>query len=235
MRTLFLSHRGESDDAPENTLQAFQLAMDRDSDGIELDLRLTSDHKLICFHDADLKRITGYDLTVADSTFEQLLKYHDIPLFSDALDILLQHKHMQIELKGSPELLPFVREILDRTPERERFAISSFEQDTIAKAAEFFPDLPRLLLIDLRKEFGTFPDAASVISMLKPLQCSISFRADPAADRKFVRELSAAGLRVVCWGVNSDELGLAMAELGVNALTCNHAVALREKYYGSVK
>ena len=41
--TLFLSHRGESDDAPENTLSAFAIAMERDSDGIELDIRLTSD------------------------------------------------------------------------------------------------------------------------------------------------------------------------------------------------
>ena len=44
-KTLFLSHRGESDDAPENTLAAFALAMERDSDGIELDIRMTSDKK----------------------------------------------------------------------------------------------------------------------------------------------------------------------------------------------
>ena len=36
--TRFLSHRGESDDAPENTLAAYKLAMERDSDGIELDI-----------------------------------------------------------------------------------------------------------------------------------------------------------------------------------------------------
>ena len=37
MDPVFLSHRGESDDAPENTMQAYQLAMDRGSDGIELE------------------------------------------------------------------------------------------------------------------------------------------------------------------------------------------------------
>ena len=46
--TRFLSHRGESDDAPENTLSAYKLAMERDSDGIELDIRLTADGEAAC-------------------------------------------------------------------------------------------------------------------------------------------------------------------------------------------
>ena len=232
MSTLFLSHRGESDDAPENTLEAFQLAMERDSDGIDLDLRLTADRQVVCFHDATLERITGDKLAVAECSLEKLQQKHDIPLFAEALAVLGDGKQMQIELKGTPELLPYVKAVLDEFSGHQRFVISSFEKDTIASAAEYFPDLPRVLLIDLVAEFGRFPGADEVIVMLKPLHCGISFRADFAADREFVDVLKAAGLRVVCWGVNSDELGLAMANLGVDALTCNHAVALRQKYLG---
>lgn len=58
----------------------------------------------------------------------------------------------------------------------------------------------------------------------------MSFKADFRADRRFVEALRATGLRVVAWGVSSDELGLAMAESGVDAMTCNHAVALRRLY-----
>ena len=50
------------------------------------------------------------------------------------------------------------------------------------------------------------------------------------ADADLVNELRAAGLRVVGWGVFNDELGLHLARTGVDAMTCNHAVALREKY-----
>ena len=56
----------------------------------------------------------------------------------------------------------------------------------------------------------------------------VSFKADMQADKAFVDALREQGLRVVCWGVFTDELGLAMASAGVDALTCNHAVALRE-------
>ncbi|MBQ9804536.1 MAG: hypothetical protein IJW35_06805 [Lentisphaeria bacterium] len=230
MGTLFLSHRGESDDAPENTLEAFQLAMERDSDGIELDLRLTADKQVICFHDETLERIAQVPLAVADHPLAELLKYHDIPLFAEALALLGENKHLQIEMKGAPAILPFARQILDEFPGRNRFAISSFEKETIRQAADHFPDLPRVLLTDLRREFGRFPAPAEVVKLLAPLQCGISFKADFAADREFVQELHRAGLRVVCWGVSSDELGLAMAAAGVDALTCNHAVALRQKY-----
>ena len=231
MGTLFLSHRGESDDAPENTLEAFQLAVLRDSDGIELDLRLTADGQVVCFHDADLTRLAGVGLAVAETPLEELRKYWDIPLFAEALTVLGSGRHMQIELKGDPRIVPHASEVLALFPEQERFAISSFEPETIRHAAAAFPHLPRLLLCDLRKEFGRFPAAPEVIDFLAPYRCGISFKADLAADADFVSALHAAGLRVVCWGVGSDELGLAMAERGVDALTCNHAVALRKKFY----
>ena len=230
MRTLFLSHRGESDDAPENTLEAFQLAMLRESDGIELDLRLTADGQVVCFHDADLTRLAGVGLAVAETSLEELRKYWDIPLFAEALATLKPGRHMQIELKGDPKILPYASKILAPFPEQERFAISSFEAETIRQAAEYFPHLPRLLLCDLRKKFGCFPTASEVIDFLAPYRCGISFKADLAADADFVAALRAAGLRVVCWGVASNELGLAMAGRGVDALTCNHAVALRKKF-----
>lgn len=233
--TLFLSHRGESDDAPENTAEAFALAMARDSDGIELDVRMTSDKQVVCFHDATLERICGDKLAIAEATLDELQTKHEIPLLAEALALLNSGKHMQIELKGSPEQVPYVRSVLEKFPEWGRFAISSFEKETILAAAEYFPSLPRLLLCDLRAESGVFPEAGEVIEFLRPLECGISFKADNAADAAFVEQLHRAGLRVVCWGISSDELGLAMAHAGVDALTCNHAVALRRKYRESIK
>ena len=55
----WISHRGESIDAPENTAAAFRLAMDRDTDGMETDIHLTSDGVLVCCHDSDTKRTCG--------------------------------------------------------------------------------------------------------------------------------------------------------------------------------
>ena len=109
--------------------------------------------------------------------------------------------------------------------------LSAFEPENIAGAARAFPDLPRIWLTDLVQWFGRFPEAAAVAGQVKRIGgTGVSFLATEAATAGFVRQLHKAGLRVVCWGVNPDELGLRMAALGVDAMTSNHAVALRRKY-----
>ena len=50
---IWISHRGESFDAPENTVEAFQLALDRKTSGSECDIHLTADKKLVTCHDSD--------------------------------------------------------------------------------------------------------------------------------------------------------------------------------------
>ncbi|MBS1452368.1 MAG: hypothetical protein HP002_03195 [Lentisphaeria bacterium] len=230
--TRFLSHRGESDDAPENTLAAYKLAMERDSDGIELDIRLTADGEAACVHDETIERVSGVRLAVSDSTLAALRQYHPVPLLSEALAVLKPGKQMQIELKGPwPQLQP-VKAVLDRRGgDRKGLALSSFDEETIRAAADVFPELPRLLLTDLTRRFGRFPAPEQVVACLHSLRCTgISFLATAEADASFVEALHRAGMRVVCWGVRSDELGLAMARIGVDAMTCNHAVALRAEY-----
>ncbi len=230
--TLFLSHRGESDDAPENTLVAFCLAMQRDSDGIELDIRLTADRQVVCVHDETLERVAGAPLAVESSTFEELRSCWPVPLLGKALAVLLPGKMMQIELKGTPETVPSLKAVLDEWKgDRGRLVLSSFEPETIRCASEAFPDLPRVLLIDLERHFGRFPDAAETAALMRESGCTgVSFKATESAGPEFVKSLHDAGMRVVVWGVSSDALGLRMAEAGVDALTCNHAVALREKW-----
>ena len=230
--TRFLSHRGESDDAPENTLSAYKLAMERDSDGIELDIRLTADGEAACVHDETIERVSGVRLAVSDATLAALRQYHPVPLLSEALAVLKPGKQMQIELKGPwPQLQP-VKAVLDRRGgDRKWLALSSFDEETICAAADVFPELPRLLLTDLTRRFGRFPAPEQVVACLHSLRCTgISFLATAEADAAFVEALHRAGMRVVCWGVRSDELGLAMARIGVDAMTCNHAVALRAEY-----
>lgn len=230
--TIFLSHRGESDDAPENTLRAFSLAMERDSDGIELDIRLTADGNVVCVHDETLERVAGVKLAVADASLAELRNHYPVPLLSEALALLRPGKHMQIELKGVQPLARPLKQVLEQWGgDRRSLALSSFEEETIRNAAEFFPDLPRLLLVDLKNRFGVFPSAEQVMDYLRKLHCTgVSFKATTEADAAFVAALHAEKFRVVSWGVFSDELGLAMAALGVDAMTCNHAVALRRRW-----
>lgn len=101
------AHRGLYDnagDAPENSLNAFQKAVDMGF-GIELDVQLTADDILVVCHDFDLKRICGVDKKVRDLTYEELQQYHilesdqTIPKFSDVLGLIDGQVPLIIEYK----------------------------------------------------------------------------------------------------------------------------------------
>lgn len=67
-----ISHRGEHLAHPENTLPAFQAAIDAGADFFELDVRTTSDGRLILMHDGTVNRTTNGKGAVRDMTFEQI-------------------------------------------------------------------------------------------------------------------------------------------------------------------
>jgi glycerophosphoryl diester phosphodiesterase len=69
---LLIAHRGESADAPENTLAAFRLAWERNVPTIELDVHLTKDGEAVICHDADTKRTAGTKLVIKDTPLADL-------------------------------------------------------------------------------------------------------------------------------------------------------------------
>ncbi|MDR0886249.1 MAG: glycerophosphodiester phosphodiesterase [Clostridiales Family XIII bacterium] len=75
-RTEVWAHRGASGYAPENTLPAFQLAMEMGADGIELDVQLTKDGEIVVLHDERIDRTSNGKGNVSDFTLAELKKFN---------------------------------------------------------------------------------------------------------------------------------------------------------------
>lgn len=112
--TKLIAHRGFSSEAPENTTKAFELAVRQGFYGVECDVRKTLDDNFVIMHDADLSRMCGRNLTVANMDLQQLKKYPvtsganvmqypglTVPTLEEYLEILAQSEkvHPFIELK----------------------------------------------------------------------------------------------------------------------------------------
>ncbi|HER23531.1 MAG TPA: hypothetical protein ENO17_00475 [Candidatus Atribacteria bacterium] len=78
---LIIGHRGAKGIAPENSISGFKKAVELGIDGVELDVHLTKDEKLVVIHDMDLKRLTGQKISVSQLTFKELKKYDISKLF----------------------------------------------------------------------------------------------------------------------------------------------------------
>lgn len=88
------AHRGLHDnEIPENSLTAFRLARENGY-GVEFDVQMTKDNKLVVFHDGSLKRVCGIDGYLRDYTYDELCEFRlngtdeQIPLLADVLDVL---------------------------------------------------------------------------------------------------------------------------------------------------
>ncbi len=156
MRTLNIAHRGASSLAPENTIAAFDKAVDIGADGIEFDVQLSKDNVPVIIHDSSLERTTTGKGMVKNHTLAELKKIDagswfaadsyglEIPTLEDILhrykgrDLLFN-----IELKNDVTPYPGIEEaVLDcisRHKLEKRALISSFNHDSLVKCREINP------------------------------------------------------------------------------------------------
>lgn len=135
------AHRGLHDKehgVPENSLLAFRDAVNAGY-GIEWDVQLTKDRKVVVHHDRSLKRSCGEDVSIGDLTYSELQRYRlfgtqeQVPLFSDALKLVSGRVPLIIELKGydpTDLLCPLVWEILKDY--KGDYCIESFSPEIVA-------------------------------------------------------------------------------------------------------
>ena len=81
MKTLIFAHRGASVYRPENTIEAFALAIEQGADGFELDVHLTKDGEIIVAHDDRLERVSDGTGHINDYTLEELKRLNFGKLF----------------------------------------------------------------------------------------------------------------------------------------------------------
>ena len=163
MRTAEIwAYRGASAYAPENTLEAFQLAVDMEADGIELDVQLTRDGKLVVIHDETINRTSDGCGNVRDFTLEELKKLHfnkTCPEYKDAVIPTLEEVlqlikptglKINIELKTGVFFYEGIEQkvvdLVKKYDMEDRIWYSSFNHYSVLKIKEWKPDAKAGLL-----------------------------------------------------------------------------------------
>ena len=154
------AHRGLwNEKIPENSLAAFELAA-RAGYGIELDIQLSKDGRIVVFHDATLKRMCGVNRHVCDLTLAELKTLglagtnHQIPTLVEVLQLIDGRVPLLIELKGEDvdtTLCSRAAKVLDNY--RGAFCVESFNPVILSWFKNYRPRYARgQLVTDLIKE-----------------------------------------------------------------------------------
>ena len=165
--TLVVAHRGASEVAPENTIEAFQRAADAGADAIELDVHLTADGELVVIHDPTLDRTTDRTTTVATATMAEIREADAgwmfpgpagdhpfrsaglrVPTLGEVVDWLPDGIGLAVEIKAVAASDGVVAQ-LERSAVRKAGAVTvmSFQEAAIDRVRELAPDLPTGLLL----------------------------------------------------------------------------------------
>ena len=211
----YYAHRGlytADQTVPENSLPAFSLAVHRNY-GIELDVQLTKDGKIVVFHDDDLLRCTGIRGRTGDYTFDELergMRLFDtdcrIPLFHDVLGLICGKVPLIIELKACPEWRELCRSVLHELNTYEGlYCVESFDPKIVNWYRIHAPEIIRGQLSEqYRHSFRQFGPVLSFCS--SRLLGNFLSRPDFIAYRLGRRPLLAE----IAWRMSSCRVGWTM-------------------------
>lgn len=233
------AHRGDSFSAPENSIPAFQSAIDIGADWIELDVHQTKDGVVVVSHDADLKRIAGVKKNIWEMTYEEIQQYDVGSWFSPAfsglrlatLDEVLKlckgKIKLNIELKPTGHEENFEQNVIDLVLQNgfeNDCVLASLNADCLRRVEELNPAMKTVY--NMAVATGGFVD----IPYIDGYSIEFSF-----IDKNVVRTVKKHNKFIFVWTVNDPARIEAAIALQVdNIITDDPVLAKSVIYDGQV-
>ena len=212
--TKIFAHRGASAYAPENTMEAFALAVKQEADGIELDVQMTKDGQVVVIHDETIDRVSDGKGAVRDYTLEELRKFSfsnhmenykeaAIPTLKEVLEFLKPtNLELNIELKTGiywyPGLEEKTMELVKEAGMEDRVIYSSFNHYSVQKILELDSNAQcAYLYSDVILNVDKYAKNAGV--------CGLHPSVYHLKMAEFLKEYQESGLKVRVWTVNKKE------------------------------
>lgn len=218
-----IGHRGAPREFPENTLAAFERALELGADAIELDVHATADGVVVVHHDpvlgagtAGAWRGRGIEtLTWGELQGVEIAPGLTIPSIAQVLDLVGARATVYVEIKGR-DIHDLVADALRDSP--APCAVHSFDHDAIARMASIAPSIPRGLL---------FEEPGDVVDALRAARARDAWLHWRLVDRALVDVVHAMGGRAIAWTVNSREEVARLASLGIDGICTDDLRLLR--------
>lgn len=227
-----IAHRGASAYAPENTMSAFNLAVELEADAIELDVKLLKDGNIIVLHDRTLDRTTNGAGSVYRCTYQDLseldagasfaaeFSFEKIPTLDQVLEEHGGRIRMNIELTNYHR--PWDRlprecvKMVKRYQLADSILFSSFNPWTLLQVKKVAPDIKRALLLGA----GTTPLLERLFrsmiesDVLHPQHTLL----ENVRTNRFVPRYS----KINVWTVNERNRMLELMEMGVSGIITDY-------------
>jgi len=214
---LRIGHRGARGYALENTLLSFQKALELGCDGIELDIHLSKDKRLVVIHDDTVDRTTNGTGKVVEMTLLELQKL-GIPSLDDVLNLLDKRCFVNIEIKANYlfEVLNdlIIDAVSNKNWEYKQLIISCFNHE----ALHYMRKLNKDLYIGVLTE-------TNIDEAIQTAQILNAYSVHPdyvLLDKNSAQKIKNVGFKVLPWTVNTPEDITKMTVLQVDGIMSDY-------------
>ncbi|MHA7179733.1 glycerophosphodiester phosphodiesterase family protein [Arthrobacter sp. MDB2-24] len=234
---LALAHRGFAPGGGENTMAAFERAVELGFRYLEIDVRASGDGVVMVFHDEDLDRVTDAHGPVAGRSASDLGGlsvggHGGIPTL-EALLLRWPDLRLNIDVKGDDCVRPFA-DLVNRLSAHDRVLVASFS-DRRRRAVLRLLERPTAssagmavnALLKLLAPLGLAGSAARLAGV-QALQVPETYRGVRVVTRRFLRSCRSAGLQVHVWTINERAEMDRLLDLGVDGLVSDAADVLAD-------
>ncbi len=233
------SHRGYSDEAPENTLPALKLAIDSLADFVEIDVRQTKDGEIVLLHDANLYRTTGKNEYVWNMDYSDILKLDagsgfarkyagtKIPTLREALQLCKSKINLNIEIKEGKKDSDFVKNIMaivDEMDMDEQCMFSSTSYKYLKEVKGCNMDIYTGYIVSAA--YGDYFNDENIDFF----SVNSSYLTQDSVNRAH-----SYGKGVYAWTVNDNVEMNRMKRIGIDGIITDAPIYAREVLYGSKK
>ncbi len=242
-RPMVIAHRGNTVNAPENTLAAYQIAVEEGAEMIETDVHISKDGRLVIMHDSSLGRTTNFTGYVHEYTLEELrtadagswfsssFKDERIPTIEEAMDFSKKTGlYMCLEVKGggtprSTMISTQLVEIIRKYDAFDSVFLSSYHHDALSAAKIIAPEL---MLAPERLPDNVEPDIPEAVRQANELGAEVLQLHYKYLYPDVLKALRDANVAVWAWPTTTEEEILPAIKTGVDAVMGdNPALALQ--------
>ncbi|MEG0829548.1 MAG: glycerophosphodiester phosphodiesterase [Anaerovoracaceae bacterium] len=229
------SHRGDSVSAPENTIPAFESAIENLADCAELDVHLTKDNVVVVMHDESLKRTAGLDKEIWEVDYDEIKKLDagawfgekfkgtKVPTLDEVIKYCKGKIKLNIELKPSPHSAELEKEtikVINDNNFATQCVLTSLNYKSLAKAKKIDPNMSTGYILSVA--YGDFYDMPYIDF----------FSVDAAfVTSEMEKQLHKRGKQLHVWTVDKEENMQKMVDMNVDCIITDDPVRAREIIY----
>ena len=239
---ILIAHRGASAYYPENTIPAFEAAIEMGAEMIELDVQLTKDGVPVVFHDADIARCTNGRGRIKNHTLEELKKLDAgkwfarkfkgtrIPTLEEVLELSRGRIALNIEIKTESVTDEYRHGIEEKCIElvreydmQDHVLFSSFDYRAVRHIKRLDDQMPAALLYNAGLSQYKLPSELINIYSADAFNCS-----QRQLTKKWLADIKANGFPVYIYTVNKVERMRELISLGVDGIFTNKPDVLKK-------